>query len=48
MRLSVSAARNGVLVINIVLTAAARVKGNMVFVFILLLILFIALLVFNT
>ena len=35
MRLSVSAARSGELVINIVLTAAASVKGNMVFVFIL-------------
>ena len=44
MRLSVSAARTGVLVINIVLTTVASVKGNMVFVFIL----FVAFLVFNT
>ena len=34
MRLSVSAARTGELVINIVLTTAASVKGNMVFIFI--------------
>ena len=39
MRLSVSAARTGVLVINIVLTTVASVKGNMVFIFILFLIL---------
>jgi hypothetical protein len=50
MRLSVSAACNGELVINIVLTMAASVKGNMVFIWflILILILFIAALVFNT
>ena len=33
MRLSVSAARTGVLVINIVLTTAASVNGNMLFSF---------------
>jgi len=44
MRLSVSAARTCVLVISIVLTTVASVKGNIVFVFIL----FITLLVLNT
>ena len=45
MRLSVLAARNGALVINIVLTTTASVKGNMVFILILS---FVTLLVFDT
>jgi hypothetical protein len=45
MRLSVLAARSGALVINIVLTTAASVKGNMVFI---LFLSFVTLLVFDT
>jgi hypothetical protein len=48
MRLSVSAARNGALVINIVLTAARRASVWVVFIFIIFLLSFVVFLASDT